>query len=838
MKDLLRIASLLDSSGNYKLSDKLFKIAERGKLNLPMANREFGILLNQALVFSGGNKVSIDYTNLEQLIKSNMYLGPFISKVSENTESKALGSFNSGTRELKLLQINSVSQIDDLVGTFIHEIVHALDPGMNPKQQQRMQIRPYYIGSLKLSYEDNVKIQAMLKTAENIPFDDEETRQKYLKSYFEYPEALLENFDEFMQNYPDEMKAQLRRIEIKGLDISGTWMKKDAFENHQKQYAGKIGQISDTKYLDNRIEPVAWMSQIEREFSPNKMVRAYSKYKKINPSMTSEKFIAILKSNLNTGGYIDFIRSLTGSQSADTLFSQIKDPKIKRQMLEIIAKNISKADMLLKGGSIRISKLELLTLDKELGEFVKDYLKDIPVELQKKFYLTQDVNGNFKGNFEGIEIDKRDFKTIKDLTSLKSSSAITLPFSENIGKFSSVTASFKFCDDINCPKYNQIIDKESAKFCKGCGKRLKLTTDINSIKSTSTPAKATSPEPVNATQERANLETTKSPKPPKAPNPTTPRATNAPTKPLNSSEIAKKTSSIPQFKGKSSVQSISALSKVLPTIRKIFTELSLKLDKFYNTPAGKVFSKGMLAKDVLAVILLTNNISKQIENGEQVMLKDQMDLGLTIVSILTDQETHKILEAVYPPIIPFLENPEVKKWMIGINIGVNLLSGAITVTDYISTRINTTNKSEGATSGVMNTPGSLQALVMPVFQLREKYGEVYNALIDVEKGMAIPQAISKHIMVDASGGIEPYRLSLFYKFRNSKDKIIQYQNSPAFKKLPAQNQLLYPNVNSAYAISSYKKARDAARVRREEARRNNVFNNFGPGSGYPIRSPF
>jgi len=797
MKDLLRIASLLDNSGNYKLSDKLFKIAERGKLNLPMANREFGKLLNQALVFGDGNKVSIDFTKLEQLIKSNMYLGPFVSKVSEN-DTGSLGSFNSGTRELKLKQINSVSQIDDLVGTFIHEIVHALDPGMNPKQQQRMQIRPNYIGSLKLSYEDNVKIQAMLKTAENIPFDDEETRQTYLKSYFEYPEALLDHYDEWMQQYPDEMKIQLRRIEIKGLDINGTWMQKEAFENHQKQYAGKIGQISDTKYLDNRIEPVAWMTQVEREFSPNKMVRAYSKYKKINPSMTPEKFIAILKSDLNTGGYIDFIRSLVGSESAETLFSQIKDPKIKRQMLEIIAKNISKAELLLKGGSIRISKLELLTLDKELGEFVKDYLKDIPVEIQKKFYLTQDINGNFKGNFEGIEIDKRDFKTIKDLTSLKSSAAITLPFSENIGKFSSVTASFKYCDDVNCPKYNQIIDKENAKFCKGCGKRLKLTSDINSIKSTKAPTKTTSPEPVNAVSEK-----------------------------LTAEDISKKTSSLPPANVKSSPQSKSNLSKVLPTIKKLFTELNNLIEKFNNTKAGKAFNYGMLAKDVVFIIVLTDKIIKQLQANEEVMMKDQLDLGLSIVSLITDQQTQAILRAIYPPIIVLLDNPQVKAWLIGINISANVLSGLVTVTDYLGTLAGSANKSEGATSGVQNTPGSLQALVMPVFQLNEKYGEVYNALIDAEKGIPVPQAISKHIMPDASGGIEPYRLSLFYKFRDNKDKIIQYQNSPAFKKLPAQNQLLYPNANSAYAISSYKKARDAQQRARQEA----YNRNFGPGSG-------
>jgi len=82
-------------------------------------------------------------------------------------------------------------------------------------------------------------------------------------------------------------------------------------------------------------------------------------------------------------------------------------------------------------------------------------------------------------------------------------------------------------------------------------------------------------------------------------------------------------------------------------------------------------------------------------------------------------------------------------------------------------------------------------------------------------------------MKDASGGIEPYRLSLFYKFRENKDKILAYQKSPAFKKLPVANQVLYPNANSDYAISSYKKAKDAQAKARQD-----VYNrNFGSGSG-------
>lgn len=298
-----------------------------------------------------------------------------------------------------------------------------------------------------------------------------------------------------------------------------------------------------------------------------------------------------------------------------------------------------------------------------------------------------------------------------------------------------------------------------------------------------------------------------------------------------STQISELTSQISQSKIKSTPKSKSSLSAILPTIKKLFKQLSeilqKNLDKFNNSPVGKVVNFAMLVKDIYFIVTLTDKISQQIEAGEDVMIKDQYDLGLTIVSLLTDQQTQAALRVIFPPIIPVLSNPQFQAWLVSINIGANVLSGLVSATDYLGTLMNTTNKSEGATSGVLNTPGSLQALVMPVFDLRDKYGEVYNALIDVEKGIPVPQAISKHIMKDASGGLEPYRLSLFYKFRENKPRILQYQKSAEFKKLPAQNQLLYPSANSAYAISSYRKARDAqARARQESYNRN-----FGPGSG-------
>ena len=84
-----------------------------------------------------------------------------------------------------------------------------------------------------------------------------------------------------------------------------------------------------------------------------------------------------------------------------------------------------------------------------------------------------------------------------------------------------------------------------------------------------------------------------------------------------------------------------------------------------------------------------------------------------------------------------------------------------------------TNPSNDKLQGILSRPESLKSLGMSFTDLKDKYGEVYNALIDIEKGLSVSQAINKHIMKDASGGIEPYRLSLFYKFTNNKNKIIK-----------------------------------------------------------------
>ena len=697
--DILKIASLLDDSGNYILSDKLYKLAqnynniklaEQGELNPKGPNgedlegmlRDFivksqKIMPNDALIcplcgrtFSDGKgctedgsllkknpnatkgKKVIDLNRLKTFVK-NSVLDNYIKDVKYEFDDKLGGSFQPATKTLKINLSSDIAlsrKFFNTMNIFAHELVHGTSP-IRAKNDQ------YWL-------EFNEKYNSLTK------FIDEN---------------LLDLSDEQYYDLRKQRDALLVELEKKTNSLRNS------------------GPKGRTKYFSNE-EIMAQAKNLNKAINKNVLGRVYSEYYKPNRLL----FLKDLKQFIN-----DFsnIRTLTNEvdKNFDTA-TKTNDPDFMNQLNLLKGEGFNEDDVKNFGYRDKIKK-NLLSMP-----FIEKLEK---VSGEAVGYILSNINDeNFYRNFA------------KKL------------FNQYLG-------------------VQKILDPEN---------NLKLRDNPNPIK-------------------------------------------------FSSDKIVQETAKIVGNQV-STPKSKNALSSALPIISKLFKQLGeylqKNLDKLNNSKAGKVFNFAMLVKDVYFIITTADKISKQITAGEEVMVKDQYDLGLTIVSLLTDQQTQAILRGVFPPIIVLLNNPQIQAWLVTINIGANLLSGAVSVADHLGTISGTSNKSESATSGIMNTPGSLQALVMPVFQLRDKYGEVYNALIDVEKGLSVPQAISKHIMKDASGAIDPYRLSLFYKFRNNKNKILQYQNSAAFKKLPEVNQLLYPSANSAYAISSYKKARDAQEQRRRE----------------------
>ena len=82
---------------------------------------------------------------------------------------------------------------------------------------------------------------------------------------------------------------------------------------------------------------------------------------------------------------------------------------------------------------------------------------------------------------------------------------------------------------------------------------------------------------------------------------------------------------------------------------------------------------------------------------------------------------------------------------------------------------------------------------MSIDDLKSNYGEVYNALIDSEKGMSTVQSMTKHIVDN-----NPYKFLLFSNFRENRDRL---------KKMNGKGKEFYPTASSNYVVSSFYKKR-------------------------------
>ena len=267
--------------------------------------------------------------------------------------------------------------------------------------------------------------------------------------------------------------------------------------------------------------------------------------------------------------------------------------------------------------------------------------------------------------------------------------------------------------------------------------------------------------------------------------------------------ISALTSKSPAINKQTTPQIVKQTSIILPKIIETFEKLNTVIQKISNTPAGKVLRVGLVAKDIAIILSSAIKIKQDLDAQNQLQYKEIYDLGLSIVSLLTDLDTAAIVQKIFPPAAILLNNPEVKKWMLIINVSANVLMGLVQLADSAGNYAGTTDPALGQTSGILNNPGTLQALVMTSAQLRDQYGEIYNALIDTEKGMRSAEAFSKHVLRNDPYIV--YKRQLFTKFRLNRNILLANQ-----KKSKTET---YPTINSAYAISSYKKARDRANLR-------------------------
>ena len=94
---------------------------------------------------------------------------------------------------------------------------------------------------------------------------------------------------------------------------------------------------------------------------------------------------------------------------------------------------------------------------------------------------------------------------------------------------------------------------------------------------------------------------------------------------------------------------------------------------------------------------------------------------------------------------------------------------------------------------VLNESVNRNKLLITLDDFKSNYGEVYNALVDSEKGLNQAQSISKHIVDN-----DPYKFLLFNNFRENRERL---------KSIITTGEEFYPTSTSAYVKSSYYKKR-------------------------------
>ena len=218
------------------------------------------------------------------------------------------------------------------------------------------------------------------------------------------------------------------------------------------------------------------------------------------------------------------------------------------------------------------------------------------------------------------------------------------------------------------------------------------------------------------------------------------------------------------------------ITQNLPNLVKGLKAAEELMEKVNSSPAGKVASG----------VLLALNAKVLIEEGLE-LLHEFQEKG---VAEVWNTDAKKVIK-VFANLVSLVTNPQVTAFLVplvpiqpvltNISIAANLYSGAVDVVDAGTTAYYTTN------TALQNNEGTYaKSSVMPLDQLADQYGEVYNTLIDYVNGRGtISQLIAKNLP------------------DNNPQKMALVNAHIAQKVLPSKN--------AQYVKSSYWKARHRAK---------------------------
>lgn len=182
-------------------------------------------------------------------------------------------------------------------------------------------------------------------------------------------------------------------------------------------------------------------------------------------------------------------------------------------------------------------------------------------------------------------------------------------------------------------------------------------------------------------------------------------------------------------------------------------------------PALRVINLASLAVKVFDLITKIKN-KEEIPNTE-------------IAEVISNIITIPQIAAIAGPFSPAL----LAAGFISSTVGIKLADAAGELSGTTNTNL----------KDVMNDSVNKNKLLITLDDLKSNYGEVYNALIDCEKGLSAAQSITKHIVDN-----DPYKFLLFSNYRENRNRL---------KQIAITGKEVYPTASSSYVVSSFYKKR-------------------------------
>lgn len=182
-------------------------------------------------------------------------------------------------------------------------------------------------------------------------------------------------------------------------------------------------------------------------------------------------------------------------------------------------------------------------------------------------------------------------------------------------------------------------------------------------------------------------------------------------------------------------------------------------------PALRVINLASLAVKVFDLITKIKN-KEEIPNAE-------------IAEVISNIITIPQIAAIAGPFSPAL----LAAGFISSTVGIKLADAAGELSGTTNTNL----------KDVMNDSVNKNKLLITLDDLKSNYGEVYNALIDCEKGLSAAQSITKHIVDN-----DPYKFLLFSNYRENRNRL---------KQIATTGKEVYPTASSSYVVSSFYKKR-------------------------------